>query len=56
VGRDGFLYITTGDAGRDPRGDSGAGGANDAAQDLSLLNGKILRVERTTGHAAPGNR
>jgi glucose/arabinose dehydrogenase len=55
VGKDGFLYISTGDAGRDPRGDSGSAGANDAAQDLSLLNGKILRVDRFTGEAAPGN-
>jgi glucose/arabinose dehydrogenase len=55
VGRDGFLYITTGDAGSDPRGDSGGAGANDAAQDLSLLNGKVLRVDRTTGEGAPGN-
>lgn len=55
VGNDGFLYVSTGDAGRDPRGDSGAGGANDAARDLSLLNGKILRLDRATGLPAPGN-
>ena len=55
VGNDGYLYIAAGDAGRDPRGDSGGGGANDAAQDRSLLNGKILRVDRSTGRAAPGN-
>ncbi len=55
VGHDGFLYIATGDAGRDPRGDSGSAGANDAAQDLTLLNGKILRVDRFTGAPAPGN-
>jgi glucose/arabinose dehydrogenase len=55
IGNDGFLYIATGDAGSDPRGDSGSGGSNDAAQDRSLLNGKILRVDRTTGFAAPGN-
>jgi hypothetical protein len=29
--------------------------ANDAAQDLSLLNGKILRLDRFTGAPAPGN-
>ncbi len=52
IGNDGFLYVAVGDAGRDPRGGSGA---NDAAQDLSLLNGKILRVDRSTGRAAPGN-
>lgn len=55
VGNDGYLYIAVGDAGSDPRGDSGSAGANDAGQDLSLLNGKILRVERDTGFAAPGN-
>jgi glucose/arabinose dehydrogenase len=55
IGNDGFLYITTGDAGRDPRGNSGSAGSNDAAQDLSLLNGKILRLDRFTGAPAPGN-
>jgi glucose/arabinose dehydrogenase len=55
IGADGFLYIATGDAGSDPRGDSGSGGGNDAAQDLSLLNGKILRLDRFTGAPAPGN-
>jgi glucose/arabinose dehydrogenase len=54
VGSDGFLYVTVGDAGRDPRGDAGAGGGNDAAQDLSLLQGKILRITRD-GRPAPGN-
>jgi glucose/arabinose dehydrogenase len=55
VGNDGFLYIATGDAGRDPRGNSGSAGSNDAAKDLSLLNGKILRLNRATGAPAPGN-
>lgn len=55
IGNDGFLYITTGDAGRDPRRDSGSAGSNDAAQDLSLLNGKILRVDRNTGFAPKTN-
>ena len=55
VGNDGHLYIAVGDAGRDPRGDSGGAGSNDAAQDNSLLNGKILRVRRDSGAAAPGN-
>src|SRR3954454_14017712 len=52
IGGDGFLYISVGDAGADPRGDSSP---NDAAQDLSLLNGKILRVVPSTGDPAPGN-
>jgi glucose/arabinose dehydrogenase len=55
VGNDGFLYVSVGDAGRDPRGDSGSAGANNAAQDLSLLNGKILRLNRFTGAPAAGN-
>jgi glucose/arabinose dehydrogenase len=55
IGTDGHLYIATGDAGGDPRGDSGSGSTNDAAQDLSLLNGKILRLDRFTGAPAPGN-
>jgi glucose/arabinose dehydrogenase len=44
VGNDGDLYVTVGDGGTNPRG---AGGS--AAQDLSLLNGKILRITRTGG-------
>ncbi len=55
IGNDGFLYIAVGDAGSDPRGDSGSAGSNDAGQDNSLLNGKILRVQRDSGFAAPGN-
>ena len=55
IGADGHLYVSTGDAGADPRGDSGSGGGNDAAQDLSLLNGKILRLDRFTGAPAPDN-
>jgi glucose/arabinose dehydrogenase len=54
VGNDGFLYVAVGDAGRDPRGDSGSSGSNDAAQDGSILNGKILRIT-TDGQPAPGN-
>ncbi|CAN5655658.1 hypothetical protein BH10ACT2_BH10ACT2_02780 [soil metagenome] len=55
VGNDGFLYVAVGDAGCDPRGDSGCAASNDGAQDLSLLNGKILRIDRFTGAPAPGN-
>lgn len=50
----GNLLVGIGDAGRDPRGNSGGGGANDAAQDMSLLNGKIVRITRD-GRPAPGN-
>ena len=52
IGSDGYLYVSIGDAGSDPRGDSI--GRNDAAQDLSLLNGKILRIT-LDGRPAPGN-
>lgn len=55
VGNDGFLYVAVGDGGSDPRGDSGSAGNNNAAQDRSLLNGKILRVDRITGGPAPDN-
>ena len=51
VGSDGFLYVSIGDAGSDPRVRSGV---NQAAQDLSLLNGKILRIT-LDGQPAPGN-
>ena len=51
---EGNLLVAIGDAGRDPRGDSGSAGSNDAAQDLSLLNGKIVRITRD-GRPAPGN-
>ncbi len=51
IGSDGFLYVAIGDAGRDPRGNSGS---NNAAQDRSLLNGKILRIT-LDGRPAPGN-
>jgi glucose/arabinose dehydrogenase len=51
IGNDGYLYVSVGDSGSDPRGSS----PNDAAQDLSLLNGKILRVDPATGEGAPGN-
>ena len=55
VGNDGYLYVSVGDGGCDPRSNSGCAGDNDAAQDLSLLNGKILRVDRVTGAPAAGN-
>ncbi len=49
IGSDGHLYVSIGDAGVDPR----PGGIN-AARDLSLLNGKILRIT-LAGQPAPGN-
>ncbi len=44
VGQDGYLYVTVGDGGTNPRltGPS-------AAQDLSLLNGKIMRITTSGG-------
>lgn len=44
IGNDGDLYVSVGDGGTNPRG-SGAS----AAQDLSLLNGKILRITTSGG-------
>ena len=44
VGQDGYLYVSVGDSGQNPRG------TNDtAAEDLSLLNGKILRITTVGG-------
>lgn len=55
VGNDGYLYISVGDGGCNPRNGAQCGGSNTGAQDNSLLNGKILRVDRSTGNGAPGN-
>ncbi|MCU1431999.1 MAG: domain containing protein, partial [Actinotalea sp.] len=55
VGKDGYLYVSTGDGGCDYAGNSGCGGSNDATRDRNVLLGKVLRVDRTTGQAAPGN-
>jgi glucose/arabinose dehydrogenase len=43
-GRDGYLYVSVGDGGCDYAGNSGCGGANDAARDSHVLLGKILRI------------
>ena len=51
-GPDGNLFIATGDGGCDFRGDSGCYPFNDAAQDLGVLSGKVLRVTRTGGDPA----
>ncbi|GAA2721891.1 PQQ-dependent sugar dehydrogenase [Cellulomonas aerilata] len=55
VGKDGYLYVTTGDGACDHRGDSGCGGLNDAARDRHVLGGKVLRVDRRTGAAPADN-
>ncbi len=44
VGQDGNLYVSVGDAGQNPRGTG-----DTAAEDPSLLNGKILRITTTGG-------
>jgi glucose/arabinose dehydrogenase len=44
IGGDGFLYVSVGDGNQNPRGSGPS-----AAQDLSLLNGKILRITLTGG-------
>ncbi len=52
-GSDGMLYVAIGDAGSNPRGSHGGGAANSAAQDLSLLSGKIVRITPSGG--VPGD-
>lgn len=53
-GKDGFLYVSTGDGGCDYKGDSGCAGANDAAEDVNILGAKVLRITRT-GAIPAGN-
>ena len=53
-GPDRLLYISVGDGGCDYLGDSGCAGANDAARDLHVTLGKILRIT-TTGAIPAGN-
>lgn len=43
-GQDGYLYISIGDGGCDYAEDSGCAQDNDAARDLHILLGKILRI------------
>ncbi len=50
----GHLLVSIGDSGCNPRNPGQCSGANEAAQDRSLLNGKILRIN-TDGSPAPGN-
>jgi len=47
-GKDGLLYVTTGDGGCDYAG-GGCGGTNDASRDQHVLLGKILRITRDGG-------
>lgn len=53
-GPDGYLYVSIGDGGNaDDQGPGHAAGGN--AQDLSSLNGKILRIDPRAGATAPGH-
>jgi glucose/arabinose dehydrogenase len=45
-GKDGYLYVSTGDGQCDYAGDSRCGGKNDASRDQHALVGKILRITR----------
>ena len=49
-GNDGFLYVSVGDGGTNPRGSGPS-----AAQDLSLLNGKILRITTAAAGGVPAD-
>ena len=53
-GRDGFLYVSTGDGGCDYSRNHLCGGGNQAARDRHQLVGKILRITRDGG-IPPGN-
>jgi len=53
-GKDGYLYVSTGDGNCDWRGDSGCQGQNDAARDENVLLGKILRIT-PAGEIPAGN-
>ena len=53
-GKDGYLYVTTGDGGCDYAGNSGCAGANDASRDPHVLVGKLLRITRD-GAIPPDN-
>jgi glucose/arabinose dehydrogenase len=54
VGPDGYLYVTTGDNGR-PDLRAGDHGDDYPSQDPADVRGKILRIDRETGEAAPDN-
>jgi glucose/arabinose dehydrogenase len=53
-GPDGYLYVSTGDNGRDYAGDSGFQDDNDASRDENVLIGKVLRVT-ADGEIPPDN-
>jgi MYXO-CTERM domain-containing protein len=53
-GQDGLLYFGVGDSGA-AFGTNNTGWRNDNARYKSLLNGKVLRVQKHTGAPAPGN-
>ena len=48
-GKDGYLYVSVGDGGCDYAGDSGCAAQNDAARDLNVLLGKVLRITSNGG-------
>ena len=53
-GKDGYLYVSIGDAGCDYANDSGCQEQNDASRDTHVLLGKILRITRD-GEIPSGN-
>lgn len=53
-GKDGYLYVSIGDAGCDYADPTRCAGNNDASRDNHMLLGKILRI-RTDGSAPPDN-
>ena len=55
-GKDGFLYVSTGDGGCDWQAPANCLGANDASRDEHVLLGKVLRITRDGEHPAPPTR
>ena len=61
-GKDGMLYVSTGDGGCDYLAPSNCQGLNDAARDRNILLGKVLRITRDGGvppdnpYASTGDR
>jgi glucose/arabinose dehydrogenase/PKD repeat protein len=48
-GKDGYLYVSVGDGNCDYKGTDTCGVYNDAARDLNVLDGKILRIKADGG-------